>query len=73
MSESSSKNQNAEHFQPIAVTAFEGVVSRGKIPDVGKTVRFLPEHCMMQKVHSGAVVHSEGGRLRIEGVDLEVW
>jgi uncharacterized Fe-S cluster-containing protein len=55
------------------VTAFEGVVSRGKIPDVGETVRFLPEHCMMQKVHSGVVVHSEGRKLRIEGIDLKVW
>lgn len=55
------------------VAAFEGVVSRGKIPDVGETVRFLPEYCMMQKVHSGVVVHSEGRRLRIEGIDLKVW
>jgi uncharacterized Fe-S cluster-containing protein len=55
------------------VAAFEGVVSRGKMPDVGETVRFLPEHCMMQKVHSGVVVHSEGRRLRIEGIDLKVW
>jgi uncharacterized Fe-S cluster-containing protein len=55
------------------VAGFEGVVSRGKIPDVGETVRFLPEHCMMQKVHSGVVVQSEGKRLRIEGIDLKVW
>jgi len=26
----------------------------------------------MQKVHSGAVVHSEGMRGRIEGIDLKV-
>jgi hypothetical protein len=55
------------------VVAFEGVVSRGKRPDVGETVRFLPEHCMMQKVHSGVVVHSEGTMVRIEGIDLKVW
>ncbi len=55
------------------VAAFEGVVSRGRMPEVGETVRFLPEHCMMQKVHSGVVVHSEGRRLRIEGIDLKVW
>ena len=42
------------------VAAFEGTVSRGRRPEVGETVRFLPEHCMMQKVHSGVVVHSEG-------------
>jgi len=55
------------------VTAFEGTVSRGRQPEVGETVRFLPEHCMMQKVHSGVVVHSEGKRVRIEGIDLKVW
>jgi uncharacterized Fe-S cluster-containing protein len=55
------------------VAGFEGVVSRGRRPEVGETVRFLPEHCMMQKVHSGVVVHSEGNMLRIEGIDLKVW
>ncbi len=55
------------------VAAFEGTVSRGRRPKVGETVRFLPEHCMMQKVHTGVVVHSEGNRIRIEGIDLKVW
>lgn len=55
------------------VAAFEGLVVRGSIPSVGQTVRFLPEHCMMQKVHSGVVVHSEGRMVRIEGIDLKVW
>jgi uncharacterized Fe-S cluster-containing protein len=55
------------------VAAFEGVISRGRRPEVGETVRFLPGHCMMQKVHSGVVVHSEGDRVRIEGIDLKVW
>ena len=62
-----------EIFGLCMVVAFEGTVSRGRRPDVGETVRFLPEHCMMQKVHSGVVVHSEGDRLRIEGIDLKVW
>ncbi|KAF5410725.1 MAG: hypothetical protein C5S47_05995 [Candidatus Methanogasteraceae archaeon] len=44
----------------------------GRVPDAGETVRFLPEHCMMQKVHSGVVVHSEGDRVRIERIDLKV-
>jgi len=52
--------------------AFEGTVSRGKRQEVGETVRFLPEHCMMQ-MHSGVVVHSEGNRVRIEEIDLKVW
>ncbi len=55
------------------VAAFEGVVSRGRVPDVGETVSFLPDHCMMQKVHSGVVVHSEGKMVRIESIDLKVW
>jgi len=40
---------------------------------VGETVRFLPQHCMMKKVHSGVVLHSVGKKLRIEGIDLKVW
>ncbi|MCL7415716.1 MAG: hypothetical protein M8349_06615 [ANME-2 cluster archaeon] len=55
------------------VAGFDGIVSKGRVPDVGQTVRFLPENCMMQKVHSGVVVHSEGSRVRIEGIDLKVW
>jgi len=55
------------------VAAFEGVVSRGRVPEVGETVSFLPEHCMMQKVHSGMIVHSEGRMVRIESIDLKVW
>ncbi len=55
------------------VVAFEGTVSKGRICEVGETVRFLPDHCMMQKVHSGVIVHSEGKMVRIEGIDLKVW
>lgn len=55
------------------VAAFEGVVSRGRVPEVGETVSFLPEHCMMQKVHSGMIVHSKGRMVRIESIDLKVW
>jgi uncharacterized protein len=35
-------------------------------------VRFLPEHCMMQKVDSGVVVQSKEKNLRIEEIDLNV-
>ncbi|MCD4843559.1 MAG: Fe-S cluster domain protein [Methanosarcinales archaeon] len=52
---------------------FDGMVTKGRVPDVSETVKFLPEHCMMQKVHSGVVVHSEGKRVRIESIDLKVW
>ncbi len=68
--------RNEVAFEDIGlclVLAFDGIVSKGRVPDVGQTVKFLPEHCMMQKVHSGVVVHSEGSRLRIEGIDLKVW
>jgi uncharacterized Fe-S cluster-containing protein len=54
------------------VGGFEGVID-GKLPDVGETIRFLPGHCMMQKVHSGVVVQLVGKRAIIEGIDLKVW
>lgn len=54
------------------VGGFEGIIE-GKLPKVGETVRFLPGHCMMQKVHSGVVVQLEGRRAIIEGIDLKVW
>ncbi|MDP3066782.1 MAG: (Fe-S)-binding protein [Methanobacteriaceae archaeon] len=54
------------------VGGFEGLIE-GKIPAVGETVRFLPGHCMMQKVHSGVVVQVEGKKAIIEGIDLKVW
>lgn len=54
------------------VGGFEGII-KGKLPAVGETVRFLPGHCMMQKVHSGVVVKLTGNRAIIEGIDLKVW
>ncbi|BDZ67907.1 (Fe-S)-binding protein [Methanobacterium ferruginis] len=54
------------------VGGFEGTIE-GELPRVGETVRFLPYHCMMQKVHSGVVVQLEGKRVIIEGIDLKVW
>jgi len=54
------------------VGGFEGII-QGKLPAVGETIRFLPIHCMMQKVHSGVVVQLEGRRAIIEGIDLKVW
>lgn len=54
------------------VGGFEGIIE-GEIPSIGQTVRFLPKHCMMQKVHSGVVVQLEGKRTLIEGIDLKVW
>ena len=32
---------------PIGASCHNGVVVRGRVPDVSETVRFLPEHCMM--------------------------
>ncbi len=55
------------------ILAFEGRISRGQLPKVGQTVKFIPEYCMMQKVHSGMVVGVEGKDIRIEGIDLKVW
>lgn len=55
------------------ILAFDGKVAKGKIPNVGQTVKFVPEYCMMQKVHSGMVVGVEGRNVRIEAIDLKVW
>jgi uncharacterized Fe-S cluster-containing protein len=55
------------------VAAFEGRVLNDRVLEVGETVKFIPHQCMMQKVHSGVVVRSEGDRARIEGIDLKVW
>ncbi|MCS3923621.1 (Fe-S)-binding protein [Methanosalsum natronophilum] len=55
------------------ILAFDGIISRGKIPKMGQTVKFVPEYCMMQKVHSGMVVSVEGKKVRIEAIDLKVW
>ncbi|MCW3806606.1 (Fe-S)-binding protein [Plebeiibacterium marinum] len=54
------------------ILAFEGCYY-GKDIKPGQTVRFLPKHCMMQKVHSGVVVNVVDNRVLIEGVDLKVW
>lgn len=55
------------------ILAFDGKVAKGKIPKVAQTVKFVPEYCMMQKVHSGMVVGVEGRSVRIEAIDLKVW
>jgi uncharacterized Fe-S cluster-containing protein len=63
------------NFKDIGVCmvgGFEGIIE-GKLPAVGETVRFLPGHCMMQKVHSGVIVQLIGKRAIIEGIDLKVW
>lgn len=65
-------------FEPVdigicMVAAFEGTIGKGAVPKVCETVRFLPDHCMMGKVHSGIVVSIEGRKIRIEGIDLKVW
>ena len=54
------------------VLSFEGKY-HGKNIKVGETVRFLPKHCMMQKIHSGVVVNIEKDNVIIEGIDLKVW
>lgn len=65
-------------FEPLdlgicMIAAFEGTVLNDQILEVGETVRFIPHQCMMQKVHAGVVVRSEGAIVRIEGIDLKVY
>ena len=57
---------------PCMIIAFHGKY-KGKNIKVGETVRFLPKHCMMQKIHSGVVVNIESNNVIIEGIDLKVW
>lgn len=66
------KNVQYEDIGTCMVIAFEGKY-QGKHIKVGDTVRFLPNHCMMQKVHSGVVVNLEDDNVIIEGIDLKVW
>lgn len=54
------------------VLSFQGRIS-GNRPSVGQTVKFLPAHCMMGKVHSGIIVHLEDDHCRIDCIDLKVW
>jgi hypothetical protein len=54
------------------ILSFQGVID-GKMPEVGQTVKFLPGHCMMGKVHSGVIVHLEDNKARIDCIDLKIW
>lgn len=54
------------------VLSFQGTIE-GDLPTVGQTVKFLPSHCMMGKVHSGIIVHLENDRARIDCIDLKIW
>ena len=54
------------------VLSFQGKIE-GTLPQVGQTVKFLPAHCMMGKVHSGIIVQLEGNITRIDCIDLKVW
>lgn len=54
------------------VLSFQGTIE-GKLPEIGQTVKFLPAHCMMGKVHSGVIVQIEDTCTRIDCIDLKVW
>ena len=54
------------------VLSFQGTIE-GRLPKVGQTVKFLPAHCMMGKVHSGIIVQLENESTRIDCIDLKIW
>ena len=54
------------------VIGFECIVD-GTIPQVGQTVKFIPDKCHMMKVHSSIVTEVIGNKIKLEGVDLKVW
>lgn len=54
------------------ILSFQGIIE-GELPKVGQTVKFLPAHCMMGKIHSGIIVQLEDNITRIDGIDLKIW
>lgn len=54
------------------ILSFQGTIE-GALPNVGQTVKFLPDKCMMGKVHSGIIVQIEDQHVRIDCIDLKVW
>lgn len=66
---------NEFHYHDVGLCMVIGFEGKHKCSNirVGDTVRFLPQHCMMQKVHSGVVVELTNDRVVIEGIDLKVW
>ncbi len=71
----SNTDTNINEFEDIGVCMVGGFIGivEGRMPKIGQTVRFLPKSCMMQKVHSGIIVQTEGDKAIIEGIDLKVW
>lgn len=68
-------NDSKINFKDIGICmvgGFIGIVNNN-IPNIGQTVKFIPSHCMMQKVHSGVVVQVENNKVIIEGIQLSVW
>ncbi len=65
-------NENPIDIGICLILAFEGIFSIGKKPNVGDTVKFIPNECMMQKVHKGIVVSFEGKKIRLESIDLKI-
>lgn len=67
-------NRNEEEVDVgiCLILSFQGIIE-GELPKVGQTVKFLPSHCMMGKVHSGVIVQLEANKTRIDGIDLKVW
>lgn len=66
------RTENPVDIGICMVLSFQGIIE-GKMPKVGQTVKFLPAHCMMGKVHSGVIVELENNKTRIDCIDLKVW
>jgi uncharacterized protein len=54
------------------ILSFHGKVE-GQLPNIGQTVKFLTNYCMMGKIHAGIVVQIEDGCARIDGIDFKIW
>lgn len=67
-----SRKEEAIDVGICMVLSFQGTIE-GEMPKVGQTVKFLPAHCMMGKVHSGIIVQLEDDKTHIDCIDLKVW
>ncbi len=66
------KNETPIELGICMVLSFQGTI-KGNLPNIGQTVKFLPNHCMMGKIHSGIIVKIENEQTQIDCIDLKIW
>lgn len=66
------ENETPVELGICLILSFQGKI-KGPLPNIGQTVKFIPDNCMMGKIHSGIVVMIDDGNVRIDCIDLKVW